>query len=43
MENINSAINKHNDKSRIEKITNNNVEIHDSVQIADTFNQYFSQ
>ena len=40
---INSAINKHNDESRIEKITYNNVEIHDSVQIAYTFNQYFSQ
>ena len=40
---INSAINKHNDKSRIEKITYNNVEIRDSAQMADTFNQYFSQ
>ena len=40
---INSAINKHSDKSRITKIKCNNVDIHDSEQIADSFNEYFSQ
>ena len=40
---INSATNKYKDKVRITKIKFNDVEIGDPLQIANTFNQYFSQ